>query len=48
MAFLLVIGEARIASPHDLVSHDEAGIALSALAPLLEASLAPLYAFDFS
>ena len=39
---ILVIGEAKIASPHDLASHSEASIALSALAPLLEASLALL------
>jgi len=35
----LVIGEAKIAAPHDLASHVEVGIALSALASSLEASL---------
>jgi len=36
----LVIGEAKIATPHDLTSHVEVGIALSALDSSLEASLA--------
>ena len=35
----MVIGKTSIASPHDSASHGEAGITLSALAPLLEVSL---------